>query len=428
MMTIQSRKNNLLLLLLYCLIFVILSGNIGHHCQLLSTTSSSSWISFPGSEDEVTSLPGLNYKPNFRHYSGYLESVNNTYLHYWFFESQNNTNNDPVVLWLNGGPGCSSVLGALTEQGPIHINSDRSLIENKYSWNQRTNIIFLESPAGVGFSYREDKNYKTGDNQTAFLNYEALKSFFVKFPHLKRNDFYIAGESYGGIYVPTLSMLVLQNKFPQKFRGFAIGNGYLDRTMNGNSLIHFAYYHGLFDSTLWDELVNRCCDAKVTNIKKCDFVNNSALRCKLSLLKMNDQLTKSPLNMYNIYTNCNSTSTNSEYLVNKLSREHIEKRFVRKYLLNLDIFNSDYNAKMEPPCMNYDYVEEWINQKSVRNALNIRKESNSWSPCSTYVSLHYVHEYSSMTKTIQYLLHNGLKALIYNGDVDAMCNFIGDQW
>lgn len=60
---------------------------------------------FSGSEDEVTSLPGLSFKPKFRHYSGYLESVNKTHLHYWFFESQNSSS-DPVVVWFNGGPGC----------------------------------------------------------------------------------------------------------------------------------------------------------------------------------------------------------------------------------------------------------------------------------------------------------------------------------
>lgn len=63
---------------------------------------------FSGSQDEVISLPGLSFKPKFRHYSGYLDSVNKTHLHYWFFESQNSTS-DPVVLWLNGGPGCRFV-------------------------------------------------------------------------------------------------------------------------------------------------------------------------------------------------------------------------------------------------------------------------------------------------------------------------------
>lgn len=66
-------------------------------------------------------------------------------------------------------------------------------MENKFAWNIRTNLIFLESPAGVGFSYKADNNLKTGDRQVALTNFAALRSFFAKFPHLLENDFYIAG-------------------------------------------------------------------------------------------------------------------------------------------------------------------------------------------------------------------------------------------
>lgn len=381
---------------------------------------------FLGSQDEVTSLPGLSFKPKFRHYSGYLETVNQTYLHYWFFESQNSTN-DPVVLWLNGGPGCSSVLGSLTEQGPINIKPDGRLVENAYAWNLRANMIFLESPAGVGFSYKADNNFKTGDSQTAISNYAALKSFFVKFPHLALNDFYIAGESYGGIYVPTLSVHVFEGKYPKNFKGFAVGNAFLDATMLGNSMLHFAYNHGLFDTILWDELVSSCCSG-VTNVQKCDFVNTASLTCKLAILKVQSKLSRTPLNLYNIYSSCNQSSGSSTGSVVKLSREHVEKRFILKHALKLDLNELETSASLEPPCMNFEYVEQWLNQKAVRDAMHIRPESGYWSPCSAAVSAQYVHEYSSVKKQFQYLLHNGLKALIYNGDVDAMCNFLGDQW
>lgn len=59
--------------------------------------------------DEVIDLPGLKEKPNFKHYSGYLKAdtknKTNNYIHYWFTLSQSNPEKDPVVLWLNGGPG-----------------------------------------------------------------------------------------------------------------------------------------------------------------------------------------------------------------------------------------------------------------------------------------------------------------------------------
>lgn len=261
------------------------------------------------------------------------------------------------------------------------------------------------------------------------------------------------GESYGGIYVPTLSMLVNSGKFPKNFRGFAVGNAYLDQTMLGNSMIHFAYYHGLFDATLWSELVSNCC-AGVKNLQKCNFVNNQFPECKISILKVQSKISTMPLNLYNIYQSCNQTistdishnntiqtaSKHRERLTtttntSSVSREYIDRKFLYEHLL---MVHDDYELltevegsrreDLEPPCMNFEYVEQWLNQKEVRDAMHIRPQSGYWSPCNGVVNALYVHEYTSMRKQFQYLLHSGLKALIYNGDVDMMCNFLGDQW
>lgn len=122
-------------------------------------------------------------------------------------------------------------------------NDGATLYENPFSWNKVANVLYLESPAGVGYSYSDDKNYRTDDDQVSpvirfcfvffppiqFLgeenrcdkagicrpffqvaedNYRALLSFFAKFPAFTHNEFFIFGESYGGIYVPTLSLRV----------------------------------------------------------------------------------------------------------------------------------------------------------------------------------------------------------------------------
>lgn len=92
--------------------------------------------------DIIETLPGLTFNVNYRMFSGYLtpDETPLNHLFYWFIESQNDPVNDPVVLWLNGGPGCSSLGGFFTELGPFHPNDDggQTLYENVFSWNKVT--------------------------------------------------------------------------------------------------------------------------------------------------------------------------------------------------------------------------------------------------------------------------------------------------
>ncbi|VDM82149.1 unnamed protein product [Strongylus vulgaris] len=124
-----------------------------------------------------------------------------------FMESQRDPTNDPVVLWLNGGPGCSSLGGLLEELGPFHNNNDNgtTLYENV------ANVLFLEAPVGVGFSYTDDSNYNWSDDTTADNNAQAVKYFFDEvFPQYKNNEFFITGESYAGVYAPMLALRLVQ--------------------------------------------------------------------------------------------------------------------------------------------------------------------------------------------------------------------------
>ncbi|GFP84551.1 serine carboxypeptidase-like 28, partial [Phtheirospermum japonicum] len=142
---------------------------------------------------------------NFRQYSGYVtvDPDAGRALFYYFAEAAENSSTKPLVLWLNGGPGCSSIGGgAMTELGPFRINPDgKSLWYNEYAWNTMANVIFLESPAGVGFSYsNRSSDYVTGDKQTALDSYTFLVNWLKRFPGYKTREFYITGESYAGHY------------------------------------------------------------------------------------------------------------------------------------------------------------------------------------------------------------------------------------
>jgi cathepsin A (carboxypeptidase C) len=107
-----------------------------------------------------------------------------------------------VVLWLNGGPGSSSILGMLEEHGPLIMGGDGKLVENPYAWNRVANLVVLESPAGVGYSYCAEhaKGCQNTDNSTAADARRAMQDFFTtKFPELAKNPFSITGESYAGV-------------------------------------------------------------------------------------------------------------------------------------------------------------------------------------------------------------------------------------
>ncbi|XP_065633787.1 serine carboxypeptidase-like 40 [Quercus suber] len=165
-------------------------------------------------KDRIERLPGQT-QVNFSQYGGYVtvDKSAGRALYYYFVEAQHSKDSLPLLLWLNGGPGCSSLAyGAMQELGPFRVHSDgKTLYDNKFSWNNAANVLFLESPAGVGFSYSNTTlDYSmSGDRRTAGDNYVFLLNWLRRFPEYKNRDFYVAGESYAGHYVPQLAHTIL---------------------------------------------------------------------------------------------------------------------------------------------------------------------------------------------------------------------------
>jgi len=107
---------------------------------------------------------------------------------------------------MNGGPGASSLIGFLAEIGPAYVASytstSKKIIANEYSWNKKANLLFIETPVGVGFSTNSDVSYEYNDQTTAAGAYEALNLWFALFTTYKGRALYLAGESYAGMYIP----------------------------------------------------------------------------------------------------------------------------------------------------------------------------------------------------------------------------------
>eukprot|EP01129_Flabellula_baltica_P008576 TRINITY_DN341_c0_g1_i2.p1 TRINITY_DN341_c0_g1~~TRINITY_DN341_c0_g1_i2.p1 ORF type:complete len:216 (+),score=35.30 TRINITY_DN341_c0_g1_i2:33-650(+) len=169
-------------------------------------------------------------------HSGYV-NVNKQYdanLFYLITESQNDPQTDPVILWLQGGPGCSSLFGAFIENGPSMINKDGSFSKNPYSWNTNATVIYIDSPVGTGYSYVSDSmGYATDEKTISAELYTVLYTvLFDLYPSLGKLPFYIFGESYAGKYLPWLGYTILEKNLNADreilLQGVGIGNGWVN--------------------------------------------------------------------------------------------------------------------------------------------------------------------------------------------------------
>lgn len=171
------------------------------------------------------------------------------------------------------------LLGFFTEQGPFRPNKDLSLSMNPYAWNTIANMVFIESPCGVGFSYSDDDNdYKTDDVQTATDNYALIQAFFDRFPQFLKNDLYITSESYGGHYMPTLAKYIVDqntasNQPLLNFKGFAVGNPATTFYSAIPASMETYWGHQLISKPLWDKFEEYCTGPNhAKNFAKCEDI------------------------------------------------------------------------------------------------------------------------------------------------------------
>ncbi|VDQ01485.1 unnamed protein product [Trichobilharzia regenti] len=217
-------------------------------------------------DDRIVDLSGVDTSPIFKQYSGYLSGADdNIQLHYWLVESSFNPEAAPLILWLNGGPGCSSLEGLVSENGPYKLVKGPKLVENHFLWNKFANVLYLEAPAGVGFLYSVNGSLQTDDDITSENNFYALLNFLKKFPEYEKRDSYVAGESYAGVYVPTLALQVINSdKF--NLKGIAVGNGYVHDEFLNNSALYFCCQVGYPTKCLFTRNASDFCDAIIGQI------------------------------------------------------------------------------------------------------------------------------------------------------------------
>ena len=195
-------------------------------------------------------------------YTGYLKTdIEGNELFYVFTPSQSNPTTDPFFLWLGGGPGCSSVNDFAVEIGPVKPNLLKNEFEiNEYSWNKKANILYIDNPAGVGFSLIKDEHMFFNDTIMAYSLNIALQNFFQVFNEYINNDFYITGISYAGIYIPYLVKEIIKNEnLKLNLKGILIGNPYThEETDYEDTIVEFCFTHGLISYPTFKKYLKHC--------------------------------------------------------------------------------------------------------------------------------------------------------------------------
>jgi hypothetical protein len=296
---------------------------------------------------------------------------------------------DPVIVWYNGGPGCSSLYGLANEHGPYVLpDGGNSFIKNDYAWNNFANMIYIEAPAGVGYSICGDASECVfDDDNSADDNLVALINVLNLFPEINQNDLYLSGESYAGIYVPKLAArLDAYIKSPPsdtalipKFKGFMVGNGVTDWSVDTTpAWVEMAYWYGLYEDDLYFNIKKNCDFAYAGFVELSDTCNDY-------LNRIGDLTVQ--VNIYDVFGICYSET--QETFQPELNAQ--TKRFLNEDALQLTTKKSftskDYTPflyqnsnqqkllKEIPPCTYATPMINYFNDPQVRASLNIKAES-----------------------------------------------------
>eukprot|EP01059_Diplonema_ambulator_P006730 TRINITY_DN16342_c0_g1_i1.p1 TRINITY_DN16342_c0_g1~~TRINITY_DN16342_c0_g1_i1.p1 ORF type:complete len:514 (+),score=89.86 TRINITY_DN16342_c0_g1_i1:47-1543(+) len=202
----------------------------------------------------LTDLPGL------LSYAGHVEvnASSNAKTFFWYFPPLNGNKSAETLMWLQGGPGSSSLFGLFSEMGPITVDptGQKAIPNYELTWARTYGMIFVDNPVGVGFSTSQPAGYATNRDDYMTTLYAFVNQFFLMFPDLQQNGFYVTGESYAGKYVPALAYRIHQeNKagtLPRiPLAGIILGDGLCDP---GTMVQQYAPMTEAFSLVDWNEV------------------------------------------------------------------------------------------------------------------------------------------------------------------------------
>ena len=332
--------------------------------------------------DQIVSLPGLGVVKN-RQYSGYLPVSKTSSLFYWYVDKNTPSKDAPLVLWLNGGPGCSSLYGFFMENGPYQVNAQGELSPRQQSLTQFADYLVIDQPAGVGYSQGALKS-SANESQAMDQLHAALQQFYKMHPDLEKKPLFLAGQSYAGKYLPQLAMRILKDDHHLHLQGLILGSPWVNPRLQQQANIDYAYYHGLIDEQAREQVK----ELYQTCVNEIDKKTPSSRKANSSCRKIQE--------------------------------------FIKQQAGGLNLVNVSTGKEPDDTAM-----VKYLNRKDVRKALHIPNKAAKFSTFSDFAAdILEVGEQDSVAHLFPELLKAGVKILIYNGlDDGTDSNFLGtDLW
>jgi len=437
---------------------------------VMATMTQALTLSARALKDEIINLPGAPKDLPFRHFSGYIDvedEVGKASIFYWLVLAiKVDPATAPLTWWTNGGPGCSGLIGKLTENGPFQPQKDGTLALREFPWNDYSNIVFVEQP-DVGFTNIHSHRGGAWNNEiVAERNSIFIKNFFERYPEFKKNPFFISSESMGGHYLPTLSNVLIrkEKELNIDYRGLFVGNPLIymsfrdfgfARTLIDRQLVPFYPYGKAFIEKCIPDVnaphVNppvpppsECWELEMqirSYARKIDLYAMSFPKCvgdngevRSSLGEYGEHIARyfgKASRAYRGYSILEDFFTSSDDEVDN-SIDLTPNDDVLTGLAGLgDLSQADelkgYFPTNYQPCED-SYATRFLNKPEVQDALHVQGK-RSWSMCKN-ISYSQTSMNDSMIKFYKdnHQRSNGrVKSVIFSGNDDTMCSTIEAQ-
>ncbi|KAK0467717.1 peptidase S10 serine carboxypeptidase [Desarmillaria tabescens] len=345
-------------------------------------------------------------------YTGYLDVDQGAkHIFFYFFESRRNPDKDDVMMWINGGPGCSSSMGLLMELGPCSIDMDGSssngTVWNPYSWNEVANIFFLDQPVGVGFSYA-DYGETVQTTEAAAKNVHAFVTiFFETFKQFSGRRLHLSGESYGGRYLPVFASEIYDQNQIAKVEGRPTLN--LQSVLIGNGITDIStLYAGRYEI----ECGTAALDVPFQSIKTCVRMKTALPRCQLAM-RQGCIESFDTINCRAAVNFCDSELSTGMWASGRNVYD------ISKMCVGDDLCYAENTA-----------IKKYLDLPETRKLLGVETPYN-FSACSSMVGQNFNAHMDKWAVPTQYyvagLLDRGIRVLIYAGTYDWQCNWVANK-